>query len=182
MQIACKAFRKQIANSSRVANFMMSAIPNDQMLSVAKPGQKNQSVTKPISLDSATGEVLVRKSTGKAKIRKGQPEDEYERQKAHFFEVENGPLRTEANQKGPNDLLKKLENPLDDDLTLKQTRQRFTSECHRLYFKKEYRNCAAACRRLIELYESLENKRILKEIDELSYMLNKSEEKDRAEH
>ncbi|KOH52656.1 YPL107Wp protein [Saccharomyces cerevisiae] len=53
-------------------------------------GEKDQSVTKPISLDGRTGEVIVRKSTGKTKIRKGQTEEEYTQQLQHYFEVEQG--------------------------------------------------------------------------------------------
>lgn len=137
-------------------------------------GRPNGAVTKPIALDASTGEVLVRKSTGKTKVRKGQSTEEYERQRSHFFEVEKGPVWTPVGWMTKEDPLVKLDRDPEFDLTIKQTRQRLTSHCHLLYYRKNYQECSRVCEKLIQRYEALENKKkIQKEIDELSTILDR---------
>lgn len=138
-------------------------------------GRKNQSITKPISLDANTGEVLVRKSTGKTRVRKGQSDEEYNEQLYEYFQVQNGPRRREegwANTVSVANLLDK--NP---DLNIKQERQKLTGMCHVLYYRKQYEECAIACGQLIPRYNDVnKNKKISKEIQELEYMIKRSKE------
>ncbi|SCU94677.1 LANO_0E07646g1_1 [Lachancea nothofagi CBS 11611] len=137
-------------------------------------GRPNQAVTKPISLDSTTGEVMVRKSTGKTKIRKGQSTEEYESQREHFFEVEKGPVCTPEGWMTKEGPLPRLDSDPDFDIKLKQTRQKLTSHCHLLYYRKSYEECAQLCQVLISRFDVLENrKKLEKEIQELAHMLQR---------
>ncbi|CAR23639.1 uncharacterized protein KLTH0E13750g [Lachancea thermotolerans CBS 6340] len=137
-------------------------------------GRPNQSVTKPVSLDSSTGEVLVRKSTGKTKVRKGQTAEEFERQCAQFFDVERGPVWTPVGWMTTRDPLLTLDTDPSSDLKIKQVRQKLASHCHLLYYRKQYADCARLCERLLSRFEALDNrKKIQREIDELHYMLER---------
>ncbi|SCU87242.1 LAME_0D09318g1_1 [Lachancea meyersii CBS 8951] len=136
-------------------------------------GRPNQAVTKPISLNADTGEVMVRKSTGKTKVRKGQSSDEYEHQRSHFFDVEKGPIWTPVGWMTKENPLQKLDSDPEFDISLKQARQKLISYCHILYYRKRYENCAQACENLITRLETLDGrKKVQKEIDELKQMLD----------
>ncbi|QLQ81517.1 hypothetical protein HG537_0F02780 [Torulaspora globosa] len=133
-------------------------------------GTKNQSITKPISLDENSGEVMVRKATGKMKVRKGQSDEEYQGQLYEYFQVENGPKRTEI---GWMDNIDASELLMDckDCFELKLTRQKLSDLCRRLYYRRDYAKCAELCDELIERYQPLNKKnKISREIQELETM------------
>ncbi|CEP61986.1 uncharacterized protein LALA0_S04e05138g [Lachancea lanzarotensis] len=143
-------------------------------------GRPNQALTKPISLNAETGELMVRKSTGKTKIRKGQSSEEYENERNHFFDVEKGPVWTPVGwmMTANEDLLAKDHSDLGPDLTLKQVRHKLMGYCHLLYYRKRFQDCAQACESLIAQFETVESrKRVQKEIDELKGMLEHSRAK-----
>ncbi|SCU84725.1 LADA_0D03422g1_1 [Lachancea dasiensis] len=151
--------------------FILSEAPSETKNGAGRP---NQAVTKPISVDPDTGEVIVRKSTGKSKIRKGQSSDEYERQRDHFFNVEKGPVWTPVGWMTKEDPLDRLDKNPESDIRLKQTRQKLMSHCHLLYYRKQYEDCAQICQTLITRFEVLESrKKIQKEIDELAHILQR---------
>ncbi|SCU92017.1 LAMI_0E08372g1_1 [Lachancea mirantina] len=142
------------------------------------PGTKNRAVTKPVSLNAATGEVMVKKSTGKSKIRKGQPEKEYQRQLEHYIGVEKGPLHTPEGWMAKNEALREVVEGPELDLTLKQDRQQLVSRCHLLYYERQYAECAAYCEKLLSRFEVLTDaKRTQKEKDELRYILKQCQSK-----
>lgn len=137
-------------------------------------GIKNQSITKPLSLDDSSGEVLVRKATGKSKVRKGQSEEEYQGQLHQYFEVEQGPKRTDIGWMDKVDPMALLNDP-EKDLQIKNTRQKLTSFCQRLYYQKRYAECAALCDELLPRYEPFNKKnKIKRELEELEYMAQQS--------
>ncbi|QLL30878.1 hypothetical protein HG536_0A06930 [Torulaspora globosa] len=137
-------------------------------------GAKNQSITKPISLDETSGEVLVRKATGKTKVRKGQSDEEYQNQLYQHFQVEGGPKRTEIgwmDNVQPMDLLK---DP-NEHFEVKLTRQKLSDFCRRLYYHRDYAKCAELCDELVERYQPLNKKnKIAREIQELEFMAESS--------
>ncbi|QLG74966.1 hypothetical protein HG535_0H02930 [Zygotorulaspora mrakii] len=136
-------------------------------------GKKNQSVTKPVSLDSTTGEVLVRTSTGKTRVRRGQSDEEYKRQLHDYFQVQNGPKVTEVgwmDHENANAMLN-----ADIDFSIKPERQKIAGFCRVLYYRRQYSECAELCGKLIPRYEEInKNNKIRKEINELGYMLERS--------
>lgn len=137
-----------------------------------KNGAKNQSITKPVSLDENSGEVLVRKGTGKTKVRKGQSEEEYQNQLYQYFQVEGGPKRTEI---GWMDNVDPLELLKDCKFEEKLTRQKLSDFCRRLYYRRDYAKCADLCDELIERYQPLNKKnKIAREIQELESMAGNS--------
>lgn len=137
-------------------------------------GIKNQSITKPISLDDASGEVMVRRATGKSRVRKGQSNEEYQQQLHEYFDVEKGPKRTEIGWMDSLDPMTLLADP-KEDLQIKGTRQKLTSFCERFYYQKRYAECAALCDELLPRYQPYNKKnKIKKEIQELEYMAEQS--------
>ncbi|AET40940.1 uncharacterized protein Ecym_7088 [Eremothecium cymbalariae DBVPG len=138
-----------------------------------KDGRKNSAITSPIVLDDYTGEVLVKKATGKSKIRKGQSEEDYQDQLVQFFQCGQGPVRTEV---GWMDKLC-LENH-NYDISIKQERQKLTSYCQRLYFNKKFHESHEFALKLLELYRPMDKKnKMVKEIEELEYIIKNSKEK-----
>lgn len=139
-------------------------------------GRRNQAITKPITVNDTTGEVLVRKTTGKTKLRKGQSIEDYQEQLRQYFVEEKGPTRT--NEKWMDaieidDILSK-----DMDFSLKQTRQRFVSYAQRYYYLREYTKCLQVSDWLLERFMPLNKKnKMVREIDELKYMISKSKER-----
>ncbi|AMD19639.1 HCL512Wp [Eremothecium sinecaudum] len=134
-----------------------------------KIGRKNHAITKPITVDAETAEVLVRKPTGKPRLRKGQSEENYQEQLVEFFENSRGPLRTEE---GWMDALD-IDNTFD--ITIKQERQKLTAYCQRLYFRGEYAASYAMAMKLLPKYESINHKNKLeREISELQYIMTRS--------
>ncbi|QHS76627.1 uncharacterized protein SPAR_P01620 [Saccharomyces paradoxus] len=134
-------------------------------------GEKDQSVTKPISLDSRTGEVIVRKSTGKTKIRKGQTEEEYKQQLRHYFKVEEGPVRTKVGWMDEVDLLAEIRDG-KYDISNKHQRQVLSGFCHRLFYRRKYEDCLNLSTYLLGLFEPFNVKNKMKrELEELEYMI-----------
>lgn len=139
-------------------------------------GVKNQSITKPISLDETSGEVVVRKATGKSKIRKGQSDEEYQNQLHQYFEVEKGPKRTEIGWMDTADY-KTVIKDSENSLQLKGTRQKLSGFCERLYYQRKYAECASLCDELLPKYEPFNKKnKIKREIEELEYMAKRSKD------
>lgn len=137
-------------------------------------GFKNQSMTKPISLDETTGEILVRKATGKTKIRKGQSEEEYQRQLHEYFHVQKGPKRSENGWMDEVEPLDLIQND-EESIKIKLTRQKLSNFCQRMYYQRKYKDCAELCTVLIQRYQSINKKnKILREIQELEYMVHRS--------
>ncbi|KAL3232237.1 hypothetical protein RNJ44_04153 [Nakaseomyces bracarensis] len=143
-------------------------------------GVKDQAITKPIALDGSTGEVVVRTSNGKNKVRKGQTDEEYQEQLQKYFEEEKGPQVTEVGW-----MAKYSENPeeifaaesLFRDLSIKHNRQTVSGICHRMYYKRQYQECQSLCQRLRVLYEPYNTKnKIHRELEELDYMIEKCAE------
>ncbi|CCE64668.1 hypothetical protein TPHA_0I01640 [Tetrapisispora phaffii CBS 4417] len=137
-------------------------------------GKKDQAVTKPIAIDSTTGEVVVRKSTGKAKIRKGQSEEEYQNQLDHYFNVEKGPTITEDNWMDSIDPLDMLNDNIENDLSIKNVRHKLTSFCERYYYYKRYQECYNLAIKLREKYQAINKKNKMdREIEGLDYLIDK---------
>ncbi|AAS54707.2 AGR217Cp [Eremothecium gossypii ATCC 10895] len=109
-----------------------------------RDGRPNQAVTLPVALDSATGEVLVRKATGKTRVRKGQTEEQYCEQLQQYFERDGGP---ECTDEGWLDRAA----PAAAART-KQERQRLAAVYQRLYFLGRRRDAAAVARQLLQTY------------------------------
>ncbi|CUS23929.1 LAQU0S12e03202g1_1 [Lachancea quebecensis] len=166
--------KSMIARDFEKLEISVPTAADDEKHASGTSGRPNQSVTKPVSLDASTGEVLVRKSTGKTKVRKGQTTDEFERQRSHFFEVERGPVWTPVGWMTSQDPLLKLDTDPSSDLEIKQVRQKLASHCHLLYYRKQYADCAGLCESLLLRFEALGNrKKIQREIDELHHMLER---------
>ncbi|KAL6947160.1 hypothetical protein ACO0QE_002032 [Hanseniaspora vineae] len=116
---------------------------------------KNKAVTRPIELDPSTGEVLVRKATGKTKLRKGQSEEEYQEQKK-IYQNNQGPIRKEegwlaiTNENIPLDTETQREHCIVD----KQKRALLNSRVYYYYYKKDYQVCAKLVSQLLDLYTS----------------------------
>lgn len=140
-------------------------------------GEKDQAITKPIALDGASGEVLVRTSNGKSKVRKGQTDDEYREQLKLYFEEERGPQVAEENwmdkfAADPEQIF--AADSLFRDLSVKHNRQMVSGICHRMYYKKQYRECLELCKRLRTAYEPYNTKnKIHRELEELDYMIER---------
>ncbi|CCF58221.1 hypothetical protein KAFR_0E00670 [Kazachstania africana CBS 2517] len=138
-------------------------------------GTKDQVITKPIQSNDGTGEVVVKKSTGKLKVRKGQTEEQYQEQLAHFNDVEKGPVVTDINwmDQYDNDPLKfQSESVLFNDLTVKHNRLVLTGFIHRLYYQKNYQDCYKFASMVKDKYTSLScHKKMKKEFEELDYIL-----------
>lgn len=141
-----------------------------------KEGRRNQSLTKPVTINDSTGEVLVRKSTGKTKVRKGQTHEEYEEQLRQYFVEEQGPTKTEVSWM-EDSLID--ENALNSSqLELKQVRQKLVSHAHRYYYRGRYLECLQLSEQLLERFEPYNKKnKLLRELDELKYMVKKSRSK-----
>ncbi|SJM82064.1 uncharacterized protein ZBIST_0285 [Zygosaccharomyces bailii] len=131
-----------------------------------------------ISVDEQTGEVMVRKSTGKIKIRKGQSHEEYEKQLHDYFEINKGPKRTEEQWMDNISAVQLLEK---EDLSVKLTRQSLTNFCQRLYYQRKYPACASLSQELLQRYNGHNKKnKMQKEIEELEYLVSRSKENDNS--
>ncbi|AGO14072.1 AaceriAGR217Cp [[Ashbya] aceris (nom. inval.)] len=107
-------------------------------------GRPNQAVTLPVALDSSTGEVLVRKATGKTRVRKGQTEEQYLEQLQQYFVRDGGPELTDEGwlDRGA---------PAAPART-KQERHRLAAVYQRLYFLGRRREAAAVAHQLLQTY------------------------------
>ncbi|SMN21187.1 similar to Saccharomyces cerevisiae YPL108W Cytoplasmic protein of unknown function [Maudiozyma saulgeensis] len=145
---------------------------NDK-ISNGKNGIPNQSITKPITVDSNTGEVIVKTVTGKKRIRKGQSLEQYEEQLQHFYEVEKGPTWTPIGWMDSNE---KFENSLNTlDLEIKHNRLLLMGFIHRWYYNRDYLICLKACNEIEQKYKTLQysEKKMKREIDELDHVIKK---------
>ncbi|KAH7588406.1 Uncharacterized protein AO441_002049 [Nakaseomyces glabratus] len=144
-------------------------------------GVKDQAITKPVSLDDNTGEVVVRTSTGKSKIRKGQTEEEYRHQLKLYFEDERGPQVTEIGWLDEYIVDQDKifsEESLFHDLSIKHNRQTVSGICHKLYYQRDYENCVSLAQKLRDLFEPYNTKnKIHRELEELDYMISKCNER-----
>ena len=134
-------------------------------------GVPNQSVTKPITLNAETAEVIVKTSSGKPRIRKGQTEEQFQEQLDHFLNVEGGPVRTPMGWMSTN----KFNELLDDetfDLEVKHNRLVLMGFIHRFYYNREYQSCLQCCEKVAERYTTLAcRKKMTKELEELDYIV-----------
>lgn len=139
-----------------------------------KAGVPNQAITKPITVNSDTGEVIVKKSTGKQRVRKGQDVEQYREQLRHFYEVEKGPTVTPEGWMTPQGFDEMI-NTLD--LENKHNRLVIMGFIHRWYYNREYITCLKHCKIIQEKYNSLKVIKVMKkEFDELQYIANKCEQ------
>lgn len=115
------------------------------------------------NIRSNTGEVIVKKGSGKTKIRKGQTEEEYQQQKAEFHST--GPVINTKTWLEELDL-----SQINPDL--KSDRAKLENLTERLYFKKDYVKCLETTNFALKLFESLNSKKIQHEIEELEYLRN----------
>lgn len=139
-------------------------------------GVKDQAITKPIALDGTSGEVVVRTSNGKNKVRKGQTHDEYQEQLAMYFEQEGGPQVTEPlwmdKYAGTDEIF--AADSLFKDLSIKHNRQTVSGICHRMYYRRQYKQCLELCKKLRTMYEPYNTKnKIHRELEELDYMVER---------
>jgi uncharacterized protein YkuJ len=114
------------------------------------------------------GEVLVSKGSGKIKVRKGQTEDEYQKQKEQF-EKEGPVINT----------LKWLED-VDIgtlDPLAKSDRLKLENLSQMLYYKRQYQECLKVVNAGIDLFKDLPRKRIQTEWSELEYLKEQCEKK-----
>lgn len=136
-------------------------------------GSKNQSITKPVSTDSITGEVLVRRATGKARVRKGQSQEEYEKQLHEYFVTEGGPIVIEP---GYLESIETFDTLLgQSDLTNKQSRLRLLAFPQRFYYKREYQACIDTATKYLDKIEKVPKYK--RELDELEYLISRSQQK-----
>lgn len=125
---------------------------------------------------NSTGEVTVKKGSGKTKVRKGQTDEEYEHQKNEFRAT--GPVLNTKTWLEELDLSK-------IDPNVKSDRAKLENLTERLYFKRDYAKCLETTVFALKLFESLNQKKIQNEIEELTYLkdscskkLGNSNEKD----
>ncbi|CDO95196.1 unnamed protein product [Kluyveromyces dobzhanskii CBS 2104] len=136
--------------------------------------RRSQALQRPVTIDGNTGEVLVRKTTGKTRIRRGQSTEEYQEQLEQYFLQQKGPTRTEENalQKKEFDQLIADES---FDYSLKQIRQKMVSYAQLYYYERDYSNCLKVSELLLQKFEPINKKnKLLKELDELKHMIEKS--------
>lgn len=135
-------------------------------------------VASAISVDEQTGGVIVHKSTGKVKVRKGQSKEEYEEQLHDYFHINQGPKRTDERWLDSISTTQLIEK---EDLSVKLTRQALTNCCQRLYYQRKYPQCAHLSLQLLQKYQKLNKKnKIQREIEELEYLVKCSKEKDNS--
>lgn len=128
--------------------------------------------TSTITVDGITGEVTVRKASGKVKVRKGQSKEEYEDQLHEYFQLNNGPRKTEEKWMDEVDPLRLLR---EKDLTIKLNRQSLTNFCERLYYQRRYQECLRLSQELLRRYKGVDEKnKMQREIEELEYMVQRS--------
>lgn len=128
-----------------------------------------------ISVDGITGEVTIRKASGKVKVRKGQSKEEYENQLYDYFQLNAGPKRTEEKWMDKVDPLTLLQ---EMDLTIKLNRQSLTNFCERLYYQKRYPECLKLGQELVRRYQEVnKSNKMQREIEELEYMIKRSIDK-----
>ena len=150
---------------------------DQQPTTKGKNGIPNQSITKPITVNANTGEVIVKKFTGKQRIRKGQTQEQYDAELKHFYEIEKGPVRTNIGWMSTWD--KFNENLNDLDLEIKHNRLILMSFLHRWYYLRDYSACLKACNEIQLKYKNLQysEKKMKREIDEINYIIDKCSNK-----
>ncbi|KAG0669615.1 hypothetical protein C6P45_003520 [Maudiozyma exigua] len=166
--------------SEEISNLKDLHISNDehqQPMTKGKNGIPNQSMTKPITVDANTGEVIVKKFTGKQRIRKGQSQEQYEAELQHFYEVEKGPVRTNIGWMSSWEEFERNLNGLD--LEIKHNRLILMSFLHRWYYLRDYASCLKACNEIQLKYKTLnyDEKKMKREINEINYIIEKCSNK-----
>lgn len=124
-------------------------------ISLGKPSFSQQ------QRNTRTGEVLVKKGSGKTKVRKGQTDEEYELQRNEFRST--GPLLNTKTWLEELDLSQ-------IDPNVKSDRAKLENLTERLYFKRDYVKCLETTDFALKLFETLNQKKIQNEIDELTYL------------
>ncbi|CCH40623.1 hypothetical protein BN7_157 [Wickerhamomyces ciferrii] len=114
-----------------------------------------------IKLQPQNGEIMVKKGSGRTKIRKGQTDAEYGSQKQQFH-MEGPMLNTKT-------WLEELDVSKIDP-NIKSDRAKLESLTERLYFKRDYVKCLETTKFALELFKDLNHKKIKNEIDELEYL------------
>lgn len=115
------------------------------------------------NLQPNTGEVMVKKGSGKTKIRKGQTDEEYEIQRREFHS--SGPVINTKTWLEELDL-----SQINPDV--KSDRAKLENLTERLYFKRDYAKCLETTNYALKLFEQLNKKKIEHEIEELEYLRN----------
>ncbi|SSD60911.1 uncharacterized protein SCODWIG_02672 [Saccharomycodes ludwigii] len=162
---------------------------------------KNIKVIKPIEISPNTGEVLVRKSTGKTKLRKGQSQVDYLKQKHKYLEIDGGPTVKEENyllnstfelvhlvtslepalaKEGVVDTQEKCDL-LVKTFSDKQQRALLNYLCNSFYYQKKYSDCYSLASKLVKSYHVIDTKnRLKKEIEELERLCTRAKDKARG--
>lgn len=107
------------------------------------------------------GAVLVKKGSGKVKVRKGQTEEAYQIQKTQF--QESGPVINTSTWLEELDL-----SNINPDV--KTDRNLIEHLAERLYFKKEYTKCLEVSSKALDLFKDLNRSKIKNEIEQLEYL------------
>lgn len=140
-------------------------------ITTSSNGTPDQAVGRPVTVDAATGEVLVRLATGKQRVRKGQPPSEYAAQLAQFFGEEGGPARTPVGWMGGSGA---FDAALAGDLSAKHSRLVLMGFVHRAYYGRQWAECLEMCGRVRARYAAMESEgsksRMKREFDELAYI------------
>lgn len=113
-------------------------------------------------------QVLVKKGSGKIKVRKGQTEEAYLIQKKQF--EESGPAINTENWLEEIDISKTNPN-------VKSDRARLEHLLERLYYKRNYERCLELSKFALDLLKGLDQKKIKNEIEELNYFVQKCTER-----
>lgn len=141
----------------------------------ASAGVPNQAIGKPVTVDAATGEVIVKKFTGKERVRKGQTQEQYEEQLGQFCSVEGGPANTPVGWMDKDGAFAAA--VAEQDLEVKHSRLVLMGFVHKAYYEKQYAKCLELCETVNKSYALLEcgQKRMKREYDELAYIAQKCE-------
>jgi len=138
----------------------LSSITLGNATSTANDNNNNNSSSNQ-TIDSTTGEVLVKKGSGKTKVRKGQTDEEYQQQLQQFRS--SGPVLNTKTWLEEIDLTK-------IDPNVKSDRAKLENLTERLYFKRDYVKCLETTDYALKLFNDLNKKKIQNEIEELIYL------------
>lgn len=125
-------------------------------------------VGKPTELDAATGEILVKKSTGAKRVRRGQTTEEYQEQLRQFRKEEHGPTCLHP---GWMQNLGTLDDFLDarrltkEDLKVKHIRHEAVGLAHRLHYRRRRSEALKICEQLAEFGETTDRDYLRSRID-----------------
>lgn len=97
-----------------------------------------RNVTIPVTLDSNTGEVSVKKASGKVKVRRGQTPQEYEAQRDQFWEEDSHEV--DGLSLGWMSKIN-MQDLLSHDMLVKQERQKVVDYLSWLYYHGKTEEC-----------------------------------------